>query len=340
MRGRARRSGRVSLGGRARATRRDDHLRRAADDRSARFANALRELGVQEGDRVAIYMPMIPELPVAMLACARIGAPHSVVFGGFSPDALVDRINDCDARRHHRRRRLAPRRRRSRSRTVDEAMEECPSIEHVLVVRRTGSDVAMEDGRDVWWHERRRPARPPTYEPEAIDAERPALPAVHERDDGQAEGDHAHDRRLSHRRHRDAPADLRPQARRRRLLVRGRHRLGHRPQLHRLRAARQRRDRRDVRGDARLSRTRTAGGQIVERYKVDDPLHRADGDPHVHEVGRRSYPANARPLVAAAARDRRRADQSRGLDVVSRAHRRRPLPDRRHLVADRDRRRS
>ena len=117
-------------------------------------SNALESLGVRKGDRVAIYMPMIPETVVAMLACARIGAPHTVVFGGFSADALRDRVQDCDARvvitadgafRRGKPSALKP--------AVDEALEQCPDVRSVLVVKRTGSDVAWTEGRDVWWHD-------------------------------------------------------------------------------------------------------------------------------------------------------------------------------------------
>ncbi len=119
-----------------------------------RAANALRELGVRRGDRVAIYMPMIPELPVAMLACARIGAPHTVVFGGFSAEALADRINDSQAKLvitadgGYRRGKAT-----GLKVNVDEAVQRTPSIEHVLVVQRTGQDVTMMNGRDLWWHD-------------------------------------------------------------------------------------------------------------------------------------------------------------------------------------------
>ena len=144
-----RRPGRVPLGGRA-GRHPDHHLRRSADRWCARPPTRLTELGVKAGDRVAIYMPMIPETVVAMLACARLGAPHSVVFGGFSADALRTGSSTRDARlRHHRRRRLPPRRSRRRSSpNVDEAVEECPDVEHVLVVRRTGQDVAWDEARD------------------------------------------------------------------------------------------------------------------------------------------------------------------------------------------------
>jgi acetyl-CoA synthetase len=119
-----------------------------------RFANVLKGLGVQRGDRVNIYMPMIPELPVAMLACTRIGAAHSVVFGGFSSDALRDRINDAEAKvlvtADGGWRRGAPVPLKA---NADAAIADTPSIEHVVVVRRTETGVSMEDGRDHWWHD-------------------------------------------------------------------------------------------------------------------------------------------------------------------------------------------
>jgi acetyl-CoA synthetase len=129
----------------------------------ARAANALKKLGVKRGDRVAIYLPMIPEAAIAMLACARIGAPHSVVFGGFSAESLRDRIRDAEARvlitadAGYRRGGTV-----ALKRAADEAVEEeggCPTIEHVVVVRRHGrdgevlGDAKMKDGRDQWWHD-------------------------------------------------------------------------------------------------------------------------------------------------------------------------------------------
>jgi len=139
----------------------------------AQAAHALTALGVTAGDRVAVYLPMIPEAVVTLLACARLGAPHSVVFGGFSAHALVDRILDADARvvvtadggwRRGSRSALKP--------AVDEALERCPDVHAVLVVRRTGQDTAMTEGRDVWWHDL--VAGQPTEHPaEAFDAEHP-----------------------------------------------------------------------------------------------------------------------------------------------------------------------
>jgi acetyl-CoA synthetase len=136
-------------------------------------ANALTSLGIEAGTTVAIYMPMIPETVVAMLACARLGAPHTVVFGGFSADALRDRILDCDARlvitadggyRLGAPAALKP--------AVDAAVESCPGVERVLVVRRTGQDVAWTEGRDLWWHDTVE-HQPDTHEPVMFDAEHP-----------------------------------------------------------------------------------------------------------------------------------------------------------------------
>ncbi|HET9077825.1 MAG TPA: acetate--CoA ligase [Acidimicrobiales bacterium] len=138
-----------------------------------RAANALTELGVETGTKVAIYMPMIPETVVAMLACARLGAPHTVVFGGFSADALRDRIIDCDARfvitadggyRRGAASALKP--------AVDDAVKGCPGVEKVLVVRRTGQDVEWNEGRDVWWHDVV-DRQADTHECQAFDSEHP-----------------------------------------------------------------------------------------------------------------------------------------------------------------------
>jgi acetyl-CoA synthetase len=120
----------------------------------ARFSAVLRSLGVTKGDRVAIYMPMIPELPVAMLACARLGAPHSVVFGGFSSESLRDRINDAEAKvlitadGGWRRGNVIP-----LKDNADAAVVETPSIDHVVVVRRTEKPIAWDDARDHWYHD-------------------------------------------------------------------------------------------------------------------------------------------------------------------------------------------
>ena len=119
-----------------------------------RFANGLRSLGVRKGDRVAIYLGMIPELPVAMLACARLGAAHSVVFGGFSAEALKDRINDAEAKvlitadGAYRRGQVVP-----LKQNCEDALRDTPSIQHVITVRRTGGDHPFIEGRDIWYHD-------------------------------------------------------------------------------------------------------------------------------------------------------------------------------------------
>ena len=119
-----------------------------------KFGNVLKRLGVRKGDRVAIYMPMIPELPIAMLACARIGAVHGVVFGGFSSEALRDRIIDAEAKvvvtadGGYRRGAVIP-----LKQNVDGSLVDTPSVQSVVVVRRIGADVPMQAGRDSWWHE-------------------------------------------------------------------------------------------------------------------------------------------------------------------------------------------
>src|SRR5579862_5812644 len=119
-----------------------------------KFANALKALGIRKGDRVAVYMGMTPELAIALLACARIGAVHSVIFGGFAANAIADRVNDsgCVAILTQD----TSYRRGSEiklKQTVDEAMTACPTVKHVVVYRRSGSPVHMDDGRDRWWHD-------------------------------------------------------------------------------------------------------------------------------------------------------------------------------------------
>ncbi|MBI5675550.1 MAG: acetate--CoA ligase [Nitrospirae bacterium] len=139
-----------------------------------RFANVLKKNGVLRGDRVSIYMPMIPELAIAMLACARIGAIHSIVFGGFSAHALKSRIQDCGAKmvitsdRGLRGGKQVP-----LKANADEAVEECPTVEKMIVVRRVG-DIEMKKGRDLWWHEEMSADDIKNYcEPEQMDAEDP-----------------------------------------------------------------------------------------------------------------------------------------------------------------------
>src|SRR5881394_2110231 len=139
----------------------------------SQFANVLKSLGVKRGDRVAIYLPLVPELAIAMLACARIGAIHSVVFGGFSSESLRDRINDSKCRLlvtadgGYRRGQIV-----ALKQVADEALLDTPSIEHVVVVQRGGSQmpVHIKEGRDHWYHRLMQDA-PLTCEPEPMDAE-------------------------------------------------------------------------------------------------------------------------------------------------------------------------
>ena len=138
-----------------------------------KFANVLKGLGVRRGDRVAIYLPMVPEVAVAMLACARIGAVHTVVFGGFSAESLRDRINDAGAKvlitadGGYRRGTVVP-----LKVNADDALSSTPSIEHVIVLRRTGQTVTIKSGRDLWWSELMAKAAT-ECPPEAMDAEDP-----------------------------------------------------------------------------------------------------------------------------------------------------------------------
>ncbi len=139
----------------------------------SKFANTLKSIGVNPGDCVTIYLPMIPELPIAMLACARIGAMHSVIFGGFSAQSLVDRIGDAKSKvlitadGGYRRGKIVP-----LKDTADAALKDCPTIEKSIVVRRTGEKVAWHEGRDVWWHDLEKAAQRDCL-PEAFDSEQP-----------------------------------------------------------------------------------------------------------------------------------------------------------------------
>ncbi|GAC1490700.1 MAG: acetate--CoA ligase [Vulcanimicrobiaceae bacterium] len=136
-----------------------------------KLANGLRKLGVERGDRVAIYMPMVPELPVALLACSRIGAAHSVVFGGFSADSIVDRMKDAECvaiittDEGWRRGKKVP-----LKATVDMALESAPSVKHCIVSKRIGDPVPMQAGRDIWWDDLVRD-EPDTCPPEAMNSE-------------------------------------------------------------------------------------------------------------------------------------------------------------------------
>ena len=232
---------------------------RSCTTRSASFANILRNRNVEKGDRVTIYMPMIPEAAYAMLACARIGAIHSVVFGGFSPDLLAGRIEDCESKvvitadEGLRGGRKVP-----LKANTDAAIAKVGGVDHVIVVRRTGAKVDMDPVRDVYYHKAAEvvTARMPVR---AHERRGPAVHPLHLGLDRQAEGRAAHHRRLLRLHRDDAPIRLRL-SRRRHLLVHRRRRLGHRPQLHRLWPARERRHHADVRRACRtIPRCRASG---------------------------------------------------------------------------------
>ena len=163
------------------------------------FANVLKSLGVKTGDRVAIYLPLIPELAIAMLACARIGAVHSVVFGGFSSESLRDRINDSQcvllvtADGGYRRGQIVP-----LKQMADEALRDTPSIKNVVVVQRQAGapfPVDIQEGRDHWYHRLMQHASA-VCEPEADGRRGHALHPLHVRHHREAQGDRSHDRRL------------------------------------------------------------------------------------------------------------------------------------------------
>ena len=252
-----------------------------------RFANALRDLGVKKGDIVGIYLPMIPEVAVAMLACARIGAPHNVVFGGFSAESVRERMEVSEAKAlitvdgAARKGKTAP-----VKQNVDEVMGDLETLEHIVVVRSKGVDCEMKEGRDVYYDEIME-AADAECEAEPMDAEDPLFVLYTSGSTAKPKGIlHTTGGYLTGVEH-HSPLRLRPAPRDRRVLVLGRRRLGHRPLLHRLRAAVQRRDLGDVRGRSRLP----PQGDLVgagREVQGDDLLHRADGDPGLHQVGRAS----------------------------------------------------
>ena len=299
-------------------------------------ARALDALGIGKGDRVAIYMPMIPELPIAMLACARIGAPHTVVFGGFSAEALSGRINDAEAKlvitadggwRRGKPAELKP--------AVDEALESTPSVHNVLVVRRLGDDapnVNMVEGRDHWWHDIV-DSQPPDCAPLPLDSEHMLYLLYTSGSTAKPKGifhssaGYLLGTAYSHW----AIFDLKPDD----VYwcaadigwVTGHSYIVYGPLANAATGVMYE----GTPGHARL------GPLVADHRGLQglDPVLRPDGDPGLHEAGR-GAPAGPRPVVAAGPWLRRRADQPRGLALVPGAHRRREGAHRRHLVADRD----
>ena len=225
-----------------------------------RFANVLKGLGVKKGDVVAVYMPLVPELAIALLACARIGAPHTVIFGGFSSEALAGRIQDCQAKvlvtadGGYRRGKIVP------------LKEHADGAAALARPSPRSSSIAGPATTSPW---RRAATTGGTSSPQNVSADLPPraarqrTPPVHPLHlglDGQAEGDPAHDRRLPARHGADLEVGLRPQGRRH-LLLHRRHRLGDRPFVPRLRPAGQRRHLGDVRRARRTGPTRVGSGR-------------------------------------------------------------------------------
>ena len=268
-----------------------------------RFANALKSLGVGLGDRVVIYMPLIPEAVIAMYACARIGAVHSVVFGGFSANAVKDRIEDAGAklvitadggwRGGHP---------VELKRAVDKALGDgCRTVQNVIVYRRMGGDCPMQHGRDLWWHDVAS-GQSADLRARMGGCRAPAVPALHLRIDRQAQGNPAFQRRVPAQCQVEHEMGVRHQGSGR-ILVYRRCRLGHRTHLCGLWAVGGGRHRAHVRGCAHLSRRRTIL-ENLPRPRRQHSLHRAHRDSRAHEIGR-CHSREIRPPQAALARQRR-----------------------------------
>ena len=301
----------------------------------SRLANALLSLGVARGDRVCIYLGMVPELPMALLACARIGAPHSVVFGGFSSDSLRDRIQDAEAKvvvtadGAWRRGQVVP-----LKQTTDTAVAECPSVEKVLVLRRTAQDgVPMTKGRDVWWHDVV-PKQSADCPPEVMDAEdllyllytsgTTARPKgiMHTTAGYLTQVAHTHKYVFDLNPDTDVywcSADVG--------WVTGHSYIVYGPLANRTTSVLYE-GTPDFPDKDRL-------WAIAEKYGVTI-LYTAPTAIRTFMKWGAAVRRETRSVVAAAPRQRRRADQPGGLGLVLAAHRRWPLPGRRHLVADRD----
>ena len=316
-------------------------------DDVCRFANALKKLGVKKGDRVTIYMPMVPEAAIAMLACARLGAPHSVIFGGFSSQAIVDRVEDAKsnliitADGGFRRGNVVP-----LKSNVDEALKKTDLVKKVVVLQRIGAavdphlpraEVNWVEGRDVWWHEIVRdestecPAEP-------MDAEDMLFVLYTSGSTGKPKG-------IIH----TTGGYLLGSAQ---ITTRASSSISSLEDVYWCSAAVG-----GITGHSYVVYGPLANGattlmyegsanypdfgrfwSIIERHRVS--VFYTAGRRRSRAFGMRasaSFPDRPRSELVAAAGNRRRADQSRGVDVVSRCHRPRPLPDRRHLVADGDR---
>ena len=284
-----------------------------------RLANGLKDLGIGRGDVVGIFLPMIPEVVVAMLACARIGAPHNVVFGGFAPGSVRERMEVSHAKALIT---VDGARRKGRTaaikQEVDRVMSGLAELRSIVVVRHAGTEYTMQDGRDVFYDELLA-SSDPVCPAEPLPAEHPLFILY-------SSGSTAKPKGILHTTggyltgvaatHRDV-FDLQPDSDVFWCTADVGWVTGH--SLHRVRAARQRLHQRDVRGCTGLS----GQGRLVGDHRAlrrHDLLHRADRDPGLHEVGRRA-PELPRPVVAAPARVGRRTDQPEGLALVLRGGR-------------------
>ena len=301
-----------------------------------RFANAMKRLGVQKGDRVTIYMPMIPELPIALLACARIGAPHSVVFGGFSAESLRDRINDAQSKLvitadgSYRRGQIVP-----LKRNVDAALKDCPCVEKVVMVRRIGdaASVDVDESRDVWWH-RVVENVPAWCEPEPMDSEDPLFILYTSGTTAKPKGilhttgGYILGASLTHKWVFDAKeedvywcsADIG--------WVTGHSYIVYGPLANGTTGV--------LYEGSPDWPDKDRWWAMVAKYGVNVFYTAPTAHPGGHEVGR-VLPGQARPFHPAPFGDGGRAHQPRGLDVVPREDRAGALPHRGHLVADRNR---
>ena len=314
-----------------------------------KFANVLLSLGITAGDRVAIYMPMIPELPVAMLACARIGAAHSVIFGGFSPDAIIDRCEDAEAKvivtadAGYRRGTPSP-----LKPNVDAALAQgAKSVRHVVVVDRCGTDPAMTPDRDIWWHEAMADAAA-DCPAEPFDAEHllyllyTSGTTAKPKGIMHTTGGYLTQVAFTHK----VVFDIRPEqdiywcaadigwVTGHSYIVYGPLANACTSVMYEGTPDTPREQDRECRPSLMAERPPLGHHRPLRR---DPALHRPHSHPHFHALGG-ARARTPRPVFPAGARHGRRTHQPRGVDVVSHAHRRRAVPHRRHLVADRNRR--
>ena len=300
-----------------------------------RFANVLEKKGVKSGDRVLIYMPMIPEAAIAMLACARIGAVHNVVFGGFAAEAIVDRLEDSGATtvitadggwRRGKIVALKP--------VVDEALVKYKHVKRVIVVNRCGNEVEMEAKRDSWWHDEVADVSA-KHTAKAFDSEHPLFvlytsgstgkpKGILHTSGGYLTGTYSTCKYIFDMRDEDVywcTADVG--------WITGHSYIVYGPLAN---------------GVTQVMYEGAPNHPGLRPFLENDRgirrhhlLHRAHRHPRLHQGGR-SFPGGLRSFLAAPVRFGGRADQPGGLELVSQAHRRRQMPDRRYLVADRNRR--